>query len=237
MTWSILAHDPATGEYGVAVATRFFAVGALCPHGDGRFGVLATQALVNPLYGGRGLRLLADGFSASGIVAMLTGADPGASVRQLHVMDARGAVSAHTGKDCVDWCGHISGTHVSVAGNMLAGPKVISATRDACLASLHLPMAERLMTALEAGEREGGDKRGKQSASVRVWRGEEHCMLDFRTDDHADPLAELRRLYAAAHERYIGFSGALATRANPAGITNRAEIDAMIAAAAEKRKA
>ena len=235
MTWSILARDPATGEFGVAVATRFFAVGALCPHGDGRFGALATQALVNPLYGQRGLRLLGEGFSAPDIVSMLTGADAGAAVRQFHVLDGQGRVGAHTGAECVDWCGHVSGQNVSVAGNMLAGPRVVSATRDAYLAALALPMAERLMSALEAGEREGGDKRGKQSASVRVWRGEEHCILDFRTDDHADPLAELRRLYGAAHERYIGFSAALATRADPAGVTDRAKIDAMIAEEAAKR--
>src|SRR5271154_4609112 len=109
MTWSILAHDPATGEFGVAVATRFFAVGSLCPHGDGRLGVLATQALINPLYGRRGLRLLEEGFAAADVVTMLLATDAGRDVRQLHVMDARGGIKAHTGKDCVDWRGHVAG--------------------------------------------------------------------------------------------------------------------------------
>jgi uncharacterized Ntn-hydrolase superfamily protein len=229
MTWSIVAKDPVTGEYAVAVATRFFAVGALCPHGAGRVGALATQALINPLYGTRGVRLLAEGFSAQDVVSTLTGSDPGRDSRQLHVIDTKGRNAAFTGAGCIDWCGHIVDDGVSVAGNMLAGPAVIADTLAAYKAGLDLPMAERLIRALEAGEAAGGDKRGKQSSALKIWGGEEYPALDLRVDDHADPLAELRRLLGVAHERFIPFSRAFATRDNPAGITDRARIDALVA--------
>ena len=236
MTWSILARDPKTGEIGVAIATKSFAVGALCPHGDGRLGVLATQALVNPLYARRGLTLLGEGYAGPDVVAMLTAADPGAASRQLHVMDMAGRIGAHTGRDCVDWCGHAGGKNVSVAGNMLMGKDVVVATRDAYLGASHLPFAERLLAAMDAGEAAGGDKRGRQSAALKVWAGEDYRKLDIRTDDHRYPLVELRRLHEVAQERFVAFSGAFATRGNPGGITDRAEIDAMIDKAAKKRR-
>lgn len=229
MTWSILAHDPKTGEFGVAVATKFFAVGVLCPHGDGKYGVLATQAMVNPLYGGRGLRLLADDCSAAEVVSMLVAGDEGREARQLHVMDRLGRIAQHTGRDCVDWCGSVVGENVSVAGNMLAGPSVIERTRDAYLANLHLPFGERILAAMEAGEAAGGDKRGKQSASMHIWTTEEYPFLDLRADDHPDPLAELRRLYGVAHERFIPFNAALPTRANHVGFTDVEELHRRIA--------
>ncbi len=225
MTWSILAKDPETGAFGVAVTTKFFAVGALCPHGAAQMGALATQAFVNPLYGPDGLRLLAEGRSAEEIVAILTAADPGREVRQLHVIDRDGRTAAHTGRECVDWCGHLTDQGVSVAGNMLASPAVIEATLDTFKRRKDLPFAERLMSALEAGQAQGGDKRGKQSAALKVWRTEPYPVLDLRVDDHAEPLEELRRLYGVAHERFLAFMDAMATRANPAGITDRAWID------------
>lgn len=228
MTWSIVARNPKTGEYAVAVATRFFAVGALCPHGAGRVGALATQALINPIYGVRGVRLLAEGFSAQDVVGTLTASDPGREARQLHVIDTQGRNAAFTGKECIDWCGHVLDENVSVAGNMLAGPQVIAETLKTYKANADAPMAERLIRALEAGEAAGGDKRGKQSAALKVWGSEEYAALDLRVDDHADPLAELRRLYDVANERFIPFSRAFATRENPAGITDRAQIEAFV---------
>jgi len=225
MTWSIIAKDPATGAFGVAVTTKFFAVGALCPHGAARIGALATQALVNPLYGYDGLRLLAEGRSAEEIVEILTAGDPGRDVRQLHVIDRDGRTAAHTGGDCVDWCGHLTDDGVSVAGNMLTGPTVIEATLDTYRRRTDLDFAERLMRALDAGQAEGGDKRGKQSAAIRIWRTEPYPILDLRVDDHPEPLQELRRLYDVAHERFLAFMDAMATRANPAGITDRSWID------------
>src|SRR5512137_2065145 len=107
MTWSIVARDPATGAYGIAVATRFFAVGALCPHGDGGVGALATQALINPTFGPRGLRLLREGVPAPVIIETLLANDQGRESRQIHVLDAAGRNAAHTGRDCVGWCGHL----------------------------------------------------------------------------------------------------------------------------------
>src|SRR5512136_2696091 len=124
MTWSLIARD-ASGAFGVAVASRFFAVGALCPHAQSGVGALSTQALVNPTYGPRGLELLARDLPAADVVAMLTGADAGRDHRQLHVIDAAGRIAAHTGAACIDWCGHIAGEVYSVAGNMLTGHRVL----------------------------------------------------------------------------------------------------------------
>ncbi|WP_243370714.1 DUF1028 domain-containing protein [Microvirga solisilvae] len=225
MTWSIIAKDPETGSFGVAVTTKFFAVGALCPYGSARVGALATQAFVNPLYGYDGMRLLSEGRSADEIVSILTAADPGREVRQLHVIDREGRAAAHTGCECVDWCGHLSEDGVSVAGNMLAGPAVIETSLETFKRRTDLPFAERLMSALDAGQAEGGDKRGKQSAALKIWRTELYPVLDLRVDDHPEPLAELRRLYGVAHERFLAFMDAMATRTNPAGITDRAWID------------
>ena len=225
MTWSILAKDPETGAFGVAVTTKFFAVGALCPHGAARIGALATQALVNPLYGTDGIRLLAEGRGAEDIVAILTAQDPGHGSRQLHVIDRDGRTATHTGQDCIDWCGHLTDEGVSVAGNMLVGPSVIEATLETYRRRVDLPFADRLMSALDAGQVEGGDKRGKQSAAIKIWRDEPYPVLDLRVDDHPEPLAEMRRLYGVAHDRFLAFMDAMATRANPGGITDRAWID------------
>src|SRR5690349_12116444 len=134
MTWSIIARDAATGQFGVAVATKFFAVGALCPHASAH-GALATQALVNPTYGPRGLRLLAEGIGAPHVVAALVDADEGRDSRQLHVHDRNGLIAAYTGKGCVDWCGHKIEADHSVAGNMLVGARVIEDTSAAYAAN------------------------------------------------------------------------------------------------------
>ncbi len=229
MTWSIVARDPATGAFGVAVATRFFAVGALCPHVASGVGALASQALMNPLYGARGLRLLADGVGAADVVRLLVAPDQGRDQRQVHVIDAAGGCSAHTGASCIDWCGHHLGDGFSVAGNMLAGPRVVADTAGAYVEHRERPFAERLIRALEAGEAAGGDKRGKQSAALRIHDTEDYPALDLRVDDHADPLAELKRLYGVAQQRFIPFSRCLPSSSRPAGVTDRAEIEAAIA--------
>lgn len=228
MTWSLIARDPATGAFGIAMATRFFAVGALCPHGDGGVGALATQALVNPTYGPQGLRLLRAGSSAPAVVAALTQADPGRAARQLHVHDATGGIAAHTGEGCVPWCGHAVHEGFSVAGNMLAGPEVLSETARAYTAGAGLPLARRLIAALKAGEAAGGDKRGRQSAALKIFTTEEYPALDLRVDDHADPLAELERLEVASRERFVHFAKFFATRAVPGGVWDRDVINAEI---------
>ena len=229
MTWSILARD-ADGRFGVAIASRFFAVGALCVHTRRGVGALSTQALMNPLYGPAGLDLLAQGLGAAEVVARLTAADAGQAQRQLHVLPALGPAAAHTGAACIDWCGHQVFDDFSVAGNMLAGPQVLQATADAFIAQAGRPLAERLLAALSAGEAAGGDKRGKQAAALRIQGDEDHAELDLRVDDHAEPVAELQRLYAVSLERFQPFVACLAGRHNPAGETDRSRIEARIAA-------
>ena len=125
MTWSIIARDSATGHFGIAVATRFFAVGARVPHIAAGIGGVATQALVNPYYGIDGLKLLREGRQPRDIVNTLIAADAGRESRQLHIMDASLRIASHTGRDCVDWCGHIECNGFSIAGNMLAGARVL----------------------------------------------------------------------------------------------------------------
>jgi uncharacterized Ntn-hydrolase superfamily protein len=231
MTWSIIARDTRTGAFGVAISTRFFAVGALCPHASGGIGALATQALVNPTFGPRGLRLLAEGIAAPDAVARLVADDAGRNHRQLHMIDAAGRIGVHTGAECVDWCGHVVRDGFSVAGNMLAGPGVVADTADAYAAGAGRPFAERLIQALEAGEAAGGDKRGKQSAALIIYGSEEYPELSLRVDDHAEPLAELRRLEAKSRERFVHFAKFLPRRDAPAGEFDRAVIEAGIAQA------
>jgi uncharacterized Ntn-hydrolase superfamily protein len=231
MTWSIIARDNATGQFGIAVATRFFAVGARVPHIAAGIGGIATQALVNPYYGIDGLKLLREGLAPADIIERLTAADAGYQSRQVHIMDAGGRVAAHTGIDCVDWCGHIEGAGFSIAGNMLSGERVLDDTANAYAANANMPFARRLIAAMQAGEAAGGDKRGKQSAALLIFGEEDWCELDLRVDDHADPLAELERLEAVSRERWVHFRKYLPSRANPAGITDRSIIDAGIEAA------
>jgi uncharacterized Ntn-hydrolase superfamily protein len=231
MTWSIIARDNATGQFGIAVATKFFAVGARVPHIAAGFGGVATQALVNPYYGIDGVKLLRGGREPRDIINTLIAADPGRESRQLHIMDADGRIASHTGRDCVDWCGHIEGKSFSIAGNMLAGAQVLGDTARAYLANENLPFAQRLIAAMRSGEAAGGDKRGKQSAALLIHGEEEWSDLDLRVDDHVDPLTELERLEQVSRERWVHFRQFLPTRKNPAGITDRATIDAGIEAA------
>jgi uncharacterized Ntn-hydrolase superfamily protein len=230
MTWSIIARDSATGQFGIAVATRFFAVGARVPHIAAGIGAVATQALVNPYYGIDGVKLLREGRAPGEIVATLLAADSGRETRQLHIMDATGRIASHTGRECVDWCGHIQGDGFSIAGNMLAGAAVLDDTATAYVANAKLPFARRLIAAMFAGEAAGGDKRGKQSAALLIHGEEEWSALDLRVDDHADPLRELERLEQVSRERWVHFRQFLPTRQNPAGVTDREIIDAGIEA-------
>ncbi len=227
MTWSIVALD-SNGALGVAVASRFFAVGALCPHAASGVGALATQALVNPLYGPAALEAMAKGTEPATIVRALTHADPGRDQRQLHVIDRDGRIAAHTGTGCVDWCGHRAGRNYSVAGNMLAGPRVVEDTAAAFEAAAALPFAERLVIAMEAGEAAGGDKRGKQAAALIVYTTERYPALDLRVDDHPEPIVELRRLYEKSLERFQPFTACLPRHDDPAGVTDRALIESSI---------
>src|SRR5712692_5117765 len=148
MTWSIIARDALTGQFGIAVATRFFAVGARVPHIAAGIGGIATQALVNPYYGIDGLKLLRNGRAPRDIIETLIAADGGHQSRQLHIMDANGRIAAFTGRDCVDWCGHVEGNGFSIAGNMLAGAGVLDDTAEAYIANERLTFAQRLIAAM-----------------------------------------------------------------------------------------
>jgi len=227
MTWSILARDD-NGHFGAAIASRFFSVGALCVHTRRGVGAIATQALMNPLYGPAGLDLLAQGQDGAATIAALVAGDDGRAQRQLHVLPARGMGAAHTGVECVDWCGHLLRDGFSVAGNMLAGQRVIEATADAFASSKGVDLAERLLDAMDAGEAAGGDKRGKQSAALRLHGEEDYLALDLRVDDHEDPLRELRRLHAVSLERFQPFLSCLPGRGRPSGTIDRPTIEATI---------
>jgi uncharacterized Ntn-hydrolase superfamily protein len=181
--------------------------------------------------------MLEDGLPPRRVVAALTGADAGQAQRQLHLLGAAGDAVAHTGTDCVDWCGHQVLGPWSVAGNMLAGPQVLQATADAYVAAAGRPLAERLIAAMRAGEAAGGDKRGKQSAALRIQGSEDYPELDLRVDDHAEPLQELQRLHEVSLQRFQPFVACLAGRANPVGELDRERIEARIAAFHAARRA
>ncbi len=234
MTYSILATDPATGEIGIAVASRFFACGAAVPYVGARAAV-ATQAFVNPLWGVEGLALLAEGRSAEEVLETFKSRDAGEALRQAHVMDAQGRLAAHTGADCTDWAGHLIRDDHSVAGNMLTGPEVIEETSRA-FAETSGPLARRLLAAMKAGEAAGGDKRGRQAAGLVIHRGQDYAHLSLRVDDDADPLAELERLLDVAGERYLMVAETFPTADNFSGMVDRRPIDAAIAEAEERRR-
>jgi uncharacterized Ntn-hydrolase superfamily protein len=228
MTWSILARDAETGALGAAVASRFFAVGAICLSVEGGVAALSTQALVNPMYGIAAMPRLRRGEEPVAVLSAVVGPDPGAPHRQLHILDTQGRVAQHTGADCLAWAGHVRGPDVSVAGNMLAGPAVVQRTLEAFIAARG-SLPERLLTAMEAGEAAGGDKRGKQSAALRVCLADPYPDLDIRADDHPDPLAELRRLHRVSQERFAVFRRFLPGADSRWGVYDRGVIDAAIA--------
>ena len=228
MTWSILVRDAATGALGAAVASRFFAVGAMCIHVEGGVAALSTQALVNPMYAVHAMPRLRAGEPAEAVLASLVGPDPGTSQRQFHIIDAAGRIAQHTGPDCITWSGQARGQDVSVAGNMLAGPQTVQRTLEGYLAATG-SMAERLIAALAAGEAAGGDRRGKQSAGLKVCTRDPYPDLDIRADDHPDPIRELARLHRVSLERFAVFRRFLPGRDSEWGTLNRAPIDAAIA--------
>ena len=238
MTWSIIAHDSATGCFGIAVATKFFAAGARVPFIGAGIGAIATQALINPFYGTKGLRLLREVMTANEVVKELVAADEGRDHRQVHLIDASDRIAAHTGTACIGWHGHLAGEGFSVAGNMLVGAGVLNQTANTYRTGEALPFPRRLVAAMLAGEAAGGDKRGKQSAALLIYGEEEWSDLDLRVDDHPEPLAELERLERVSRERWISFRCFLPGRRDPVGVTDRSVIEREIARelAGEKRQ-
>ncbi len=236
MTYSIIARDPTSRDIGIIVASRFFACGARVPN-VGKYSAVATQAFSNPVWGTEGLRRLEAGETAQAVMADFVARDEGRANRQAHMLDKSGNFHAYTGADCVDWAGHKIGTNHSVAGNMLAGPQVVEATFAAYEDGHTLSFPERLLSAMEAGERAGGDKRGKQAAGLLINCGQAHPWLDLRVDDHGDPLFELRRLWDVSGERYLHFVEAMPTEKNFSGTPQRETLDRAIRRADKRRKA
>lgn len=218
MTWSIVARDAASGGFGVAVASKVLAVGAVCPWAEAGVGALSTQSYTNPLYGPDILAALRQGGAIGDAIGAATAADDGRDWRQVHGVDAAGRAFAFTGADCVDWNGDVVGEGVSVAGNMLAGPEVVAATMQAWRDGWRSAFPRRLLDALLAGEAAGGDKRGRQSAAIRIVTTESWPAIDLRVDDHRQATDELSRLLDMFLAERAPYYAGLATRARPAGV-------------------
>ncbi|MDO9498996.1 DUF1028 domain-containing protein [Falsiroseomonas sp.] len=226
MTWSIVAHDPETGAFAVAVTTCAFAVGASCPFVRSGVGAVSTQSMTNRYLGPVVLDGLARGLSPATAIESALAGDEGRGLRQIHAVDRHGRSAAYTGGNCVEWCGDITSAHVSFAGNMLAGPAVLADTYAAFVTNPDLKLAERLLAALDAGEAAGGDRRGRQSASMVLTTTEDFPDLSLRVDDHPLPLVELRRLYGVwLRERAPGLRDQ-PSRARPAGLIDLDAIEA-----------
>jgi uncharacterized Ntn-hydrolase superfamily protein len=216
-TFSMAARCPRSGMLGVAVSTAVPGVGAICPWVEAEVGAIATQSWVNPYLGIDGLAYLRGGMSAATTLNMLLAEDPGRDVRQIGIVDSHGNAAAHTGSECVTWAGHILGDGFCVQGNMLVGADTISAMASSARESGALDLPERLMLALEAAQTAGGDKRGKQSAGIRIFAKEAYPWLDLRVDEHRHPVAELRRVLEVARRQLMPFIAGMPTRANPLG--------------------
>ncbi|MER5389942.1 DUF1028 domain-containing protein [Saccharopolyspora sp. NPDC002686] len=215
-TFSIVAHDVAAGCAGVAISTCMPAIGSLAVHARADSGAVATQALINPLLGIDGLELLRT-HSAEEALGKLLASDPGAESRQVIVVDRCGRAAAHTGPETHPWRGHRVGPGYAVAGNMLVDARTVDAMAERFEATAGEPLHERLLASLEAGQRAGGDRRGKQSAALHVNNGAPYPYLDLRVDDHPEPVAELRRIHEVAKAEMLPFVAALPTRENPRG--------------------
>jgi len=210
-TYSIVAFDPATGDLGVAVQSKFFGVGSVVPWARAGGDAIATQAYANTSYGPDGLLLLKSGMAPAAVVETLTGADSRRDSRQLGVIGADGEVAAFTGEKCQDWAGHLVGTNFSAQGNLLASGQVVTNMAKAFESARTLAegeLADWMMAALDAAETAGGDKRGRQSAALLVVRkdggyaGQNDRYMDLRIEDHPKPLRELRRLLEGHRQFY-----------------------------------
>ena len=226
MTWSIAAHDPNSGAFAVAVATKAFAVGASCPFVRAGVGAVSTQSMTNRYLGPAVLDAMARGLPPGAAIEGALAGDEGKGIRQIHAVDRHGRTAAWTGQNCVEWCGSVSAGGISVAGNMLAGEPTVAATLAAWKANMVLPMPDRLMLAMEAGEAAGGDRRGKQSAAMVMVTSEDFPDLNLRVDDHADPLAELRRLLSVWKVEGVPRLGIAPSKVNPSGLTDLDAIEA-----------
>lgn len=203
-TFSIVARDPVTGDYGIAVQSKYFAVGDVVPFAKANTGALATQAVGNPKHGPAGLKLMREGVPAEEVIKQLLAQDPKTDLRQIGVVDTRGDAATYTGDKCLPWAGGTTGKNFAAQGNLLAGPHVVEAMA-ATFKSARGDLATRLVFALAAGQAAGGDARGRQSAAVLVVRqgagylGLSDRLIDLHVEDHVTPIRELKRLLDIRH--------------------------------------
>lgn len=222
-TYSIVACDLETRDWGVAVQSKFLSVGAVVPHAAAEVGAVATQALANLSYGPAGLAALREGLSAEATVQRLTADDPDRDHRQVGIVDARGGSASFTGTSCLDWAGGVTGPCFAAQGNILVSATTVDALAATFAATPGRPLAERLLECLAAAQAAGGDRRGQQSASLHVVRdgagygGRSDQLVDLRVDDHPRPIRELERLYGiqqllfgqTPREKWVPVDGAL----------------------------
>jgi uncharacterized Ntn-hydrolase superfamily protein len=219
MTFSIVARCPETGHLGVAVSSAVPAVGAMCPYVRYQAGAVSTQSWVNPYLALKALDLMALGVCAEEALEFVLKTDQSKQLRQIGIVDAKGSSASWTGKDCTEWAGHITGHDFAIQGNMLVDGETLTGMQQAFLQSRHSELAERLLLALEAGQRAGGDKRGRQSASLKIYSTEDYALWDLRVDEHAQPVEELRRIYKIALHQLFPFIQGMPSRTdagNPA---------------------
>jgi uncharacterized Ntn-hydrolase superfamily protein len=208
-TYSIAGCDLEAGQWGVAVQSKFLAVGSVVPWAEPGVGAVATQAYANPRFGPDGLSLLRQGLRADEVVERLVAADEGRDERQLGVVDAKGGSASWTGSGCLEWAGHRNGSCYAAQGNILVGPETVDGLADTFEEIPDTPLAERLLACLAAAQAAGGDRRGQQSASLLVverdggYAGLSDVLVDLRVDDHERPIEELRRVFAI-HQRLFG---------------------------------
>jgi uncharacterized Ntn-hydrolase superfamily protein len=207
-TYSIVACDLDAGQWGVAVQSKFLAVGSVVPWAEPRVGAIATQSYANPRYGPDGLTLLREGRSAGEVVELLTAADDGRAERQVGVVDGQGRAATFTGEACHDWAGGRTGNGYAAQGNILMSQETVDALAVTFEQNGHLSLAERLVECLAAAQAAGGDRRGQQSASLLIvekdagYANLSDVVVDLRIDDHELPVVELRRLYGLHNELF-----------------------------------
>ena len=210
-TYSIAACDLEAKQWGIAVQSKFLAVGSIVPWAEPEVGAVATQAYANPSYGPNGLALLREGLSASEVIERLTAEDDGSDHRQLGVVDAHGGSASWTGPGCNEWVGGRTGPNYAAQGNILVGEETVDALATTFESNAGLPLVRRLLECLAAAQAAGGDRRGQQSASVLVvarnggYAGLSDILVDLRVDDHERPIEELRRIYGM-HRRLFEVS-------------------------------
>ncbi len=229
-TYSICACDLEARQWGVAVQSKFLAVGSVVPWAEPLVGAIATQSYANPRYGPEGLALLREGLSAEEVVERLTAADDDRAQRQLGIVDAEGRGASYTGDECHDWAGHRTGAGYATQGNILVSGATVDALAETFEATAGAPLVERLLDCLDAAQAAGGDSRGQQSASLLVvgpdqgYAGLSDVFVDLRVDDHERPLEELRRIFdihqrlfvRTPREEWIEVDDELQTRARRA---------------------